>query len=89
MFNLSDGVRLFNRSMTGVTSGAGTAHTSVLSGVRVPQSLVLCIVFCRSLFVLLLLTIVVFVLRLTASEIPPSVSSHFSYHSASTFYNNV
>jgi hypothetical protein len=44
----------------GVTSGAGTAHSSgapeftpVLSGARVTRSLVLCVMFCISLFVLL------------------------------------
>ena len=52
---------------TGATSGAGTAYPS-----GSPQSLVLCVVFCRSLFVLLgffLLTIVVSVFRrVTAFE---------------------
>jgi len=44
----------------GVSSGAGNAHSSgaaeltpVLSGVRVSRTLVLCVVFCRSLFDLL------------------------------------
>ena len=48
-----------NQSNTkGVTSGAGTAYpsgtpefTPVFSGVRVPQSLVFSVMFCRSLFV--------------------------------------
>jgi len=46
--------------MTGVTSGAGPAYpswslefTSVFGGVRVAQSLVFYVVFCRSLFVIL------------------------------------
>jgi hypothetical protein len=44
----------------GATSGAGTSYpctapefTPGVSGIRVTQSLVLCVVFCRSLFVLL------------------------------------
>ena len=46
--------------MTGATSGAGTAilperlsSPPVFSGVRVTRSLDLCVMFCRSLFVLL------------------------------------
>ena len=35
---------------TGVTNGAGTTYT-VISEVRVARSLVLCVVFCKSLFV--------------------------------------
>jgi hypothetical protein len=43
----------------------------VASGVRVARSLVLCVVFFRSLFVLFLLTIVLSVLlQFTASECP-------------------
>ena len=42
----------------------------VFSGVCVPQSLVFCVVFCRSLFVLFLLTIVFSVLRFTDSDYP-------------------
>ena len=50
----------FNINTTGVTSGAGTAYpartpefTPVFSGIRDAQSLVFCVMFCRSLFVLL------------------------------------
>jgi len=39
----------------------------VFNGVRVAQSLVVYVVFCRSLFVLFLLVIVLSVLRFTAS----------------------
>jgi len=49
----------------------------VFSGVRVARSLVFCVMFCRSSFVLFLLTIVSFFdLRLL---ITPLVSSNFSY----------
>ena len=56
----------------GATSGAETAYLAVhmsslpvLSGVHVVRSLVFCVVFCRSVFVLFLLAIVLFVLRLS------------------------
>jgi len=42
----------------------------VFSGVRVARSLVFCAMFCRSLFVLFHLSIVLSVLRFTASEYP-------------------
>ena len=42
----------------------------VFSGVCVAQSLVFCVVFCRSLFVLFLLTIVFSVLQFTDSDYP-------------------
>jgi hypothetical protein len=42
--------------------------TPVFSGVRVVRSLVFCVVFCRSLFVIFLLTIVLFVLRFTDTD---------------------
>ena len=72
--------------------GAGTAypreHLSsppVLSGVRVSQSLVFCVVFCKSLFVLFLsvgyaITLSV-PLQFTASDYPfyCNASSNFSY----------
>ena len=61
--------------MTGTTSGVGTAYPSgahefipVFSVVRVTRSLVLCVVLCKSLFVLFLLAFVLSVL--TASDIP-------------------
>jgi hypothetical protein len=66
-------------NLKGATSGTGTAYhsgttefTPRLSGVHVAQSLVFCVVFCRSLFVLLSFLswhFVLFVLlRLTASD---------------------
>jgi hypothetical protein len=68
--------RVCNKSnMTSATRGTGTAtlpeHLSsptVFSGVRVTRSLVLCVMFCRSLFVLFLLVIVLYVLRFTDSH---------------------
>jgi len=46
-----------------------------LSGVRVTRSLVFCVVFCRSLFVLFLLAIVLSVLlRFTDSDYPFGIS---------------
>ena len=59
----------FNRNMKDVTYGAGTVHPSgapeftlVFSGVHVDRSLVFCVMFCRSLFVLFLSAIVLSVL---------------------------
>jgi len=49
----------------------------VFSGVRVARYLVFCVMFCRSLFVLFLLTIILSALRFTASDYL-SVSSNFS-----------
>jgi hypothetical protein len=50
----------FNSNTTGITSGAGTANLSgnlssppYLCGVRVAESLVFCVMFCRLLFVFL------------------------------------
>ena len=57
----------------GVTSGAGTVKLFILSRIDVTQYLVFNIVFCRSLFctcVLFILTIVLSVLRFTASDYP-------------------
>jgi hypothetical protein len=65
--------------MTGATSAAGSAYpsgapefTTVLSGVRVTRSLILCVVFCRSMygpFVLFLSVIMLYVLlRFTDSD---------------------
>jgi hypothetical protein len=60
---------------TGATSGAGTVYpsreaefTPVFSGVRVTPSLIIFAMFCRSLFVLLV--IVLSVLRFTDSDYP-------------------
>ena len=65
------------RNTTGATCGAGTAYPSgalesphpVFSGVRVARSLVFCVLFCRSVFVILFLVIILSVLlRFTASD---------------------
>ena len=59
------------------TGGAGTVYQNgvpefilVFSGVRVTRSLVLCVMFCRLLFVIFLLAIVAALLRFVASEYP-------------------
>ena len=61
----------------GATCGAGTAYpygwpefTPVVSGVRFVRSLVFCVLFCRSLFVLFLLAIVLSMLWFMASDYP-------------------
>ena len=60
----------------GVTRGSETAYhsgahefTPILSGVHVSRSLVFCVVFCRSLFVLLVIMFFV-LLRFTDSDYP-------------------
>jgi hypothetical protein len=65
----------FNSNTTGVTCGVETANPPgahefipVFSEVPVARSLVFCIMFCRSLFVLFLLVIAFSVLRFTASD---------------------
>jgi len=67
----------------GVTSGAETAYpsgtlefTPVFSGVDVSRSLVFCVVFCRSLFVLLA-TMFSVLLRFTASDYPFNIFKLF------------
>ena len=88
---------------TGVTSGARTAYPSEapeftpgFSGVRVARSLVFCVVFCRSLFVLLsfffwplcflsffdlrILITSLWYLRFTDSDYLPLLSSNSSWH---------
>ena len=50
----------------------------VFNGVRIALSLVFCEVFCRLLFVRFHLTIVLSVLRYTASDYPFAISSSFS-----------
>ena len=59
----------FNGNTTGVTCEAGTANhsgahevTMIFDGVRVAQSLVLCVMFCRILFGLFLLAVVLSVI---------------------------
>ena len=75
-----------NINTTGDTSGAGSVYSSELSrvqpdlsGILVVQSIVYCVGFCRSLFVLFLLPIVLSDLRLTASNYP-FVLFNFSCH---------
>ena len=61
----------FNSNMMGVTGGTGTANISgapEFSLVCSAQSLISCVVFCRSLFVLFLLPIVLSILQLMASD---------------------
>ena len=69
------------RNLTGATSRTGTAYlrpSPVFSGVRVTWSLVLCTLFCRSLFVLFLLVIVLSVPpRFTDSDFPFGVFKLF------------
>jgi hypothetical protein len=62
--------------MMGATHGAGTAYPSgppefnqVFSGVRIARFLVFYVVFCRSLFVLLVIVLSV-LFRFTASDYP-------------------
>ena len=77
--------RVFNGNNTGVTSGAGTSYLSgalwfntvFFSSVHVAQSLVLYVVFFRSLFVLFLLAIVLSVFLFTASNYPFGVFKLF------------
>jgi hypothetical protein len=68
----------YQSNTTGATSGSGTAtfpeHLNslpIFSGVRVTRFLILCLVLCRSLFVLFLLAILLSVfLRFTDSDYP-------------------
>jgi hypothetical protein len=75
---------------TGATCGAGTAYPSgvhpCFSGVRAVRSLFFYVLLCRSLFVLL--AIVLSVLRLTASDYLPLVSSNFSFNCICGFREN-
>ena len=68
----------------GVTGGEETAYpsgapefTPILSGVHVSRSLVFCVVFCRSLFVLLVIMFFV-LLRFTDSDYPFSIFKPFA-----------
>ena len=68
----------------GVTRGAETAYpfgapefTPILSGVHVSRSLVFCVVFCRSLFVLLVIMFFV-LLRFSDSDYPFSIFKPFA-----------
>ena len=73
----------FISGTTGVIGDAGTANPSgaphVFCGVRGTRSLVLCVVLCRSLFVLLrfLFTIVLSVLRFIDSGYPICIFKFF------------
>jgi hypothetical protein len=67
---------------------AGTPEfIPVFSGVRVARSLILCVMFCRSLFVLFLLVIVLSVLWFTDSDYP-LVSSNYMYVYFLRYYNS-
>ena len=80
----------FKNNTTSVTSGGGIASPSGAPvftlgfywGSCCSQSLVFCVVFCRSLFVLFLLAIVLSVLRFTASDccfgiFKPFMNTHY------------
>ena len=71
--------------MTGVASGAANAYTSValfFSEIRVTQSLVFCVLFCR-LFVVLYLLVTVL------SDLPfPAFDYHFWYLQTFFFTNS-
>ena len=73
------------RNMAVVTSGVATAYPAgapafplVFSGVRVAQFVVFCVVFCRSLFVLFLLTICIVLFFDLRLQITHLVSLFFS-----------
>ena len=51
----------------------------VFSGVRVAQSLVFCVVYCGSLFVIFFLVIAFYFLRFTASNYPFGIVKLFSH----------
>ena len=81
-----------NSNTTVVTCGAGTASHSehpssppVISGVRVARSLVFCVMFCRSLFVIVLSVLLLFI----ASDYLPLVSSNSYYISISYCKDNI
>jgi len=82
----------FNSNTTRVTSGAGTANPPehlnslpVFWGVRVARSSGFCVLFCRSLFVLLsfYLVIALYVNRFTVSFVSSTCSSYKLYICAS------
>ena len=72
-------------NMSGATCGAGIAilpkqqlsSALVFNGVQVTRSLVFCDMFCRSLFVLLLLAVVLSILQFTTSDYIPLETSNF------------
>ena len=70
---------IFNvRYTMDATSGSGNAYPSVFNVVRVAQSIVSCIVFCRRLFfVFFLMAIVLSVLRFSASDYPFDIFKFF------------
>jgi hypothetical protein len=78
---------ILNSNMTDVTSGAGTAYPSEASAftlvfcvVHIAQPFVFCKLFCRSLFVLFLLVIVLpALLRFTAFDSPISIPRPFFF----------
>ena len=73
--------------VAGVTSGAGTANPSEapefnpgFSGVRVSQSVVFCVIFCRAVFVIFLLVIfyILSVFNLITTSVEPVHSEVYS-----------
>ena len=85
---------------TGVIGGTGNAYSSIahefihgFSGMRVTRSLVFSVVFCRSLFILFLMDIVLSILlRFTDSDYPFNSFKLFLYNYSlkkSSHSNNV
>ena len=76
--------------MTGVTSRGGAVNPSgsplVFGMVRVARSLVFYVLFCRSLFVLFILAMVLSVLRFAASEHPYCVYKPFVNNKDTSVY---
>ena len=62
------------------------SSSPVFGGVRVTRSLVLCVVFCRSFFVLFRLAIVLSVLRFAISDYPFGIFKLFLYCTLSICY---
>ena len=80
----------------GATSGAGTGYLpvhmgspQVLSGAHDVRSSVFCVVFCRALFVLFIVAIVLFVLRLTDSDYPFGIFKLFFLWSINSYINYI
>jgi hypothetical protein len=85
-------VASLNSNTTVVTCGGGTASHSeypssppVISGFCIARSLVFCVVFCRSLFVIVLSVLLLFI----ATDYLPLVSSNLYYISISYCKDNI
>ena len=83
----------FSGNMMGVACRAGTAYPSItheltrlpyFGGVRVNRYWVVCVMLCRSCFVLFLLAIVLSVLWFTASDYPFGIFKLFSCQTLTT-----